>query len=226
MAALVYFDPLGISRKIIDFLRLKFIIFTKEPILLFYASTYIGSFIAKGLALILIVVLLALHRMNIDENLALRLPVSGKWRAFILPFIILSAYIRIYYAQDPLVPNLPLKLVFPDSMIAGNTIIILSVLFVAPITEELIFRGYMFDVLKRSFGVYFSVLITSMLFALAHFPKPNFEAVDFLIIFIGGIILGMARHKTNSILPPTIFHGIYNLVSVGVGVIYYFLLGY
>ena len=226
MATLMYQDPFRINYKILNFLRLKYAIFTREPKLLFYATAYIGSFIAKAIAILFIAALLIFRRISGESNLNLELPKSRAWIRFLPIFIILSVGIRVYYYSDPLIPNLPIRLVFPEAMIIGNAIIIFSVLFVAPITEELIFRGYMFDVVKRSFGSYPAVLFTSIIFALAHFPRRSLEVFDIAIFFILALIFGLARYKTNSTLVPMIFHAVYNIVYVSVGVISFFMLGY
>jgi membrane protease YdiL (CAAX protease family) len=226
IATLTYYDPFSTNRRILDFLRLNFAIFTKEPRLLIYASIYIGSFIAKAVALFIIMTLLAFRRIKIVENLGITMPKSGKWAGYILPFAVLSIGIRTYYSLNPLIPNLPVRMVFPESMATGNIMVLFSILCVAPIMEELIFRGYVFDVLKRSFGVYSSVLLSSILFAAAHIAQNNFEPLNIAIIFILGVIFGIARDKTDSVLAPMAFHGIYNLISVVMGIFYYFVLGY
>lgn len=226
MACLMYYDPFAINRRIADFLRLKFVIFTKEPRLLFYTYMYVGSFIAKAAAVLLIIILLIARRTTLDENLALKAPSSEGWRVFIVPFTVMAVAIRTYYSTNPLVPNLPTRLVFPEAMVLGNIIIILSVLFIAPVTEELIFRGYIFDVIKRSFGAIPSILFTSALFAFAHFPKMDFELLDIGIIFTLGLAFAILRHRTGSIVVPIFFHFLYNLVYVALGAFYYFTLGY
>lgn len=226
MAFFLYRDPFSINHKITDFLRLRFSIFTKEPRLLFYASIHIGAFIAKAVALVLIVILLAVRRFHIEENIAVRTPESDWWRKLLLPFVIVAVGTRIYYAADPLVPNLPIRMVFPEAMLIANAVFILSAIFMAPVAEEIIYRGYMFDVLKRSFGAAASVLLTSALFAAAHLPQMNFDALDFGIILMLGLFFGILREKTGSVLVPIAFHGIYNIISVAVGVANFFLSGY
>jgi len=70
-AALMTFDPFRIYYQIINFFRLNFAIFTKEPKLLFYLNAYIGSFIAKTASIICIMILLLSQKANLAENLGL-----------------------------------------------------------------------------------------------------------------------------------------------------------
>jgi membrane protease YdiL (CAAX protease family) len=226
MAAMIFFDPFGIIHKTLDALRLRFAIFTKEPRLLFYASAHIGSFIAKLLALVLIAALLATRRVDAKKGLAARMPSSDKWQDYLLPFAILCIGIRVCYASDPLVPNLPLRMVFPEAMLIGNLILIPSVLLIAPVTEELIFRGYMFDVLKRCFGGYSSVILTALLFTAAHVVQMHGDYAYLVFIFISGLIFGVMRYRFDSIVAAIVFHGAYNAVSIAVGALNYMMVGY
>jgi membrane protease YdiL (CAAX protease family) len=226
MILLMYCDPFWIGYKIIDFLRLKYAVFTKEPRLLFYSYTYIGTLLAKIAALIAIGFLLLIRRLKPDENLGTKMPDSDRWKRLVLPFVILSALLRVSYSADPMIPNLPMQFIFPEAMILGNILIISSALIIAPITEELIFRGYMQDVIKRSFGAFAAVLVTSFLFSLAHSPRMglNFEALS--IIFFLGLLFGYLRNSMGSIYIPILFHAIYNTVYMIVSTANYIRLGY
>lgn len=226
MAVLMCCDPFGMNRKIADALRLNFPIFTREPKLLVCASVYIGSFLAKSAAVVFMALLVMARRVEPDEHLAVRAPDMRSWRGFIIPFVIIAAAVRMYYSSDPLVPNLPIRLVFSESMFLGSALVVFSILIVAPVTEEIIFRGYFFDVFKRSFGAGTSVFMTSVLFALAHGPQTDFDPLNFGIIFAIGIFFGFIRERSGSVVGPMILHCLYNLTFILVGVIFYFILGY
>lgn len=226
MAAFMFHDPFRINFRIIDFLRLNFPLFTKEPKLLFYASMHIGSLVAKSIAIAAIIIFTLIEREYLDENLALKMPKNSSWKGYLGPFILFAIMTRFYYSANPLVPNLPIRLVFPEAMIIGNLITIPSVLFIAPVAEEAIFRGYIFDVLKRAFGVTASILATSTLFAIAHFSVFNPDITWLAIIFVNGLVWAILREKTGSILIPILFHFIYNLTSISIGIFNFFILGY
>lgn len=225
-AALMAFDPFRIYYKIINFFRLNFAIFTKEPKLLYYLNAYIGSFIAKTASIIAIIALLLSQKTGLAENLAFVRPKSNSWIKFTFPFIVLAVALRVIYCRDPLVPNIPIRMVFPEAMLIGNIVGIFSVLFIAPLTEEIIFRGYIFDVLRRSFGSYLSVLITSVVFALVHGPQLRFELLPLTAIFISGLVFGYFRYKERSIFVPIFFHFLFNLVYIIVGTLNFYMVGY
>ena len=78
----------------------------------------------------------------------------------------------------------------------------------APICEELFFRGYLMGVFAR-FGRGRAVWCTTLLFALAH-------GVDtaFLPRVLIGALLGDAMARTGSILAPMLLHGCYNIAII------------
>ena len=78
----------------------------------------------------------------------------------------------------------------------------------APICEELFFRGYLMGVFTR-FGRGRAVVSSALLFSLAH-------GVDmaFLPRALIGALLGDAMARTGSILAPMLLHGCYNIAII------------
>ncbi len=99
--------------------------------------------------------------------------------------------------------------VYPQTLRAE----LLVAVFVAPIFEEIFFRGFLLQGLRHYFGDTWAVLISSLIFAIIHFSVGSF-----LLLLVLGIILGVMRIKTNSIWPGIILHALNNLISaVSVG---------
>lgn len=89
------------------------------------------------------------------------------------------------------------------------------VALVAPVVEELTYRGLGFAAVQQFFGGGAAVVVTSLAFGLAH---GLVIALPVLAIF--GLILGWLRLRTSSLYPPIILHAIFNgaalLASVAV----------
>ena len=85
----------------------------------------------------------------------------------------------------------------------------LTVLF-GPIAEELLFRGWIYTSLRSSFGLRVALLVTSVLFALAHWESTHLYA---LAVFPVGLAITWVREKTQSIAASITFHAIYNGVA-------------
>lgn len=84
----------------------------------------------------------------------------------------------------------------------------------APLFEELFFRGFIQPLLSRTFGVVAGVLITAALFGSLHGPEYAWAWQYALAVSLVGAVLGWVRVRTNSIIPSTIMHGCYNAAFV------------
>ena len=80
---------------------------------------------------------------------------------------------------------------------------------VAPLAEEVIFRGYLYPVGKRYLGPFVSLGITSLLFAVLHGHAASIPA-----LFTLAVCLGLAYEKSGSLLVPMIMHAVFNAVSI------------
>ncbi len=80
----------------------------------------------------------------------------------------------------------------------------------APLMEELFFRGFLYPVLARSLGLPAAVFVTAVGFALLHGAQLMFSWGPVLVIFLVGLILTMVRAKTNSVAASVLIHMAYN----------------
>lgn len=88
----------------------------------------------------------------------------------------------------------------------------LVVTTLAPVLEELLFRGYLFNAWRHTrLGLPGTLLLTSVLFVGLHVNQYHWVHLTF--VFMLAMILGMAREKTGSIWVPVILHGANNLIS-------------
>ena len=88
----------------------------------------------------------------------------------------------------------------------------LSILSVtlAPLMEELFFRGFLYPVLARSLGLPIAVFVTALGFALLHGAQLMFAWGPVLVIFLVGLVLTMVRANTNSVAAGVLIHMAYN----------------
>jgi membrane protease YdiL (CAAX protease family) len=82
---------------------------------------------------------------------------------------------------------------------------ILKVVIVAPIVEEMIFRGVIMQGLMRNYTKFTAVFVSALMFALFHLNPWQFPAT-----FILGLLLGFLRVRSNSILLCILGHAINN----------------
>ena len=80
--------------------------------------------------------------------------------------------------------------------------------FGAPLSEELLFRGYLLHRLVQTrLGFWSSALITNTGWTLLHF---NYSWLSLADVFLAGLLFSWALWRTKSIWVPIAFHAIYN----------------
>ncbi len=94
-------------------------------------------------------------------------------------------------------------------------LVMLFAVFIGPIFEELVFRGFLFPLLARTFGSTLGIFFTAIPFALLHVSTYGWTWQALLIVFIAGLVFGYARDRTNSTIASTIVHMGYNGLYFG-----------
>jgi hypothetical protein len=85
-------------------------------------------------------------------------------------------------------------------------------ILVAPLMEELLFRGFLYPALARWTGTVVSVIITASAFTLLHGAQLGYSWAPLLLIFVVGITLTVTRARTNSVATCVIVHMTYNFI--------------
>jgi len=105
-----------------------------------------------------------------------------------------------------------------NRLILGGANLALSLLVlgvIAPIAEEIYFRGILFGWLKRHIGVAASAFLTSLFFALIHtnYLMTDLTASLLALAQIGtlGFLAALLYHRTGSLLPAILLHMTNNL---------------
>ena len=86
------------------------------------------------------------------------------------------------------------------------------ILLFGAVGEEMLFRGYGFQVLVRLAGPYATILPTSALFALAHYGNPNSTRLSMVNTLLWGVILGCAVLRSGDLWLPIGIHFGWNWV--------------
>ena len=86
--------------------------------------------------------------------------------------------------------------------------IILSILTftIVSVMEEVLFRGYILKNLMISFNKYIALIVSSILFSLAHGFNPNIDLFGLTNIFLAGILLGISYIHTKNLWFPIALH--------------------
>ena len=101
----------------------------------------------------------------------------------------------------------------PIEKILASSPLYLLALFgigVAPLLEEIIFRGFLFTVLAELAGGPVAFAITAVLFASVHILQLWGSWAAILLIFVLSCVLSAVRLRTNSLIPSWVIHISYN----------------
>jgi len=90
--------------------------------------------------------------------------------------------------------------------------------FVAPLVEETLFRGYLYPMFARSFGVTPAILLTGALFGLMHGAQLGWTWGLVATLTLVGIVFTLVRARTGTVFASFLMHLGYNLlISLAAG---------
>lgn len=120
----------------------------------------------------------------------------------------LSLLVQLASAALQTKAKLPIQEYFQDPRSA--LLLMLMSILLAPLVEETIFRGYLYPVLARSFGIGAGVVITGTLFGLLHAPQLWGGWGQIALLIGVGIIFTAARAISRTVVASYILHVSYN----------------
>ena len=96
-----------------------------------------------------------------------------------------------------------------DSSPVALILTFISICILTPISEELLFRGYILDALNRLHGKWPAIIISSIIFGMVHFDPFTMGMAT-----IGGVIYGWIRMRTGSLVPGIVAHAMWNTMAL------------
>lgn len=142
-----------------------------------------------------------------------------KWRwpenlyFWIIAGVALSLAIQLGSSFLPIPKSLPIDEFFKTTH-AAWVLAIFGVL-VAPLFEELFFRGFLYPALLRRIGFFAALVLNSLLFAFTHEGQLAHAWAPLLVLFIVGIVLTLVREGTGSVARSFLVHAGYNAFLFG-----------
>lgn len=213
----------------------SFIVFVSSQVLAFASIFFLGissnyfhknfgfnltiaALLSSIFSLILIYLFIFISKYPLKEYLSLK---KFSFKSFIFWLIIFGFFIGLseyllYKFNISTVPEFLKKAYFSTDF---PFLLFFVIIFVYPLFEEVLFRGFFFKSLEisklKGTG---AVLITSFFWSVLHI---QYNLWIILVIFIAGVIFGMSRLKTNSLYLPLTLHILQNFAS---SIFFYFSL--
>lgn len=87
---------------------------------------------------------------------------------------------------------------------------------VAPVCEELGFRGFLQPLLVRTLGPWLGILLTSIPFGLLHYQEYGDSWRHVVLVSCSGAAFGFVRYRNGSTKTAALMHAAYNAVFFGI----------
>lgn len=136
--------------------------------------------------------------------------VRGAWAylGLIVSGLSLALLVQVGSAIFGTKTQLPMEQLFQDRRTA--MLLVLMAVLLAPVVEETIFRGYLYPLIARTFGITTGIAATGILFGLLHAPQLWGGWVQIGLLILVGIVFTYVRAVTRTVLGSYLLHVSYN----------------
>jgi len=139
---------------------------------------------------------------------------GGSTPGFLLSGILFALLVEYCSRWLPIPKSLPVDKFFSDAtgayLMAGFGITL------APLLEELFFRGMLYPLLRRAWGIAAGVLVTAVAFAGIHGAQLGYAWGPLLSIFVVGVVFTLVRQLADSVAASFLMHCGYNSTLFGI----------
>ena len=181
-------------------------------------TSFFSEVLVEGIFIVMTLGFCALDIKGISKLYFLpEIDVKGILMVFLVP--VASAFI-VYYGINWV--NVALEFfdenIFEEYIYYENSLFwaIIFVAILPPIFEELAFRGFLFNQMRKVSSVQVTIIATSFIFALVHF-----SFISFLWIFPFGMFLGYLRQRYKTLWLSMVVHFIHNFLVLMLDYLYY-----
>lgn len=167
--------------------------------------------IANPITIAILMLAIRLARASQAEYLALAVPQTRDLRVGIICIVGLIAISDavLYVTGQPLVTPFQLQSYSTAAAEGWLAPFLIAAVIVAPASEEIIFRGFLFRGWARSDrSAWPAIVVISVLWAALH---VQYDWTGILQIFIIGLFLGWMRWRSGSLLLTMLLHALFNL---------------
>ena len=160
-------------------------------------------------------ILFASRRRGISwsKDLGFRMPgarMLAVWLAYWISWICVSELLIRYF-------HLEQARAWPHYPALIMVLRICAIGLVGPLAEELALRGMFFHLLRRTaIGPLGAIALLALAWSAMHY---QYQAGTLVLVFVDGVILGLARYMGGSLWLPVIMHAVGNLTSIGQSIV-------
>ena len=123
----------------------------------------------------------------------------------IVPFVLLISLIMNTLIDNQNGSNPLLEIVLNNKNFLSFILLFVTTTLLAPLFEEIIFRGVLLPTLSKDFGKISGIIVSAFIFALAHLSLGEMPP-----LFVLGIGLGITRIASGSLFSSVVMHSLWN----------------
>jgi membrane protease YdiL (CAAX protease family) len=191
-------------------------------------GTFISLLIQNGICVLVPILRVALIRREPLSEIGFQAPAAGRLIMLGVGMAVVmyagSIALSLAFAQFGIEQNQAEQFKKQFSLTPGDSFGQLLFLvgggLLAPIGEETLFRGYVFNAFRLTFaskrwGIPLAYLVSASLFAVIHiFGVTRGEVALIVPIFFIALVLAWGMHRTGSLLPGIVAHALFNSVQL------------
>ena len=140
---------------------------------------------------------------------------------FFLFFILMFVWVNITTLIFPSTQN-GSEIMKEAANLTGISYFVMRILYgslIAPIVEELVFRGLLMTALSKFKKYYVDVVVSATLFSLIHVLQYGWVLTDFIVYAGAGLLFGMLFRYTRSVYWPMALHIVWNTFLIVVSLL-------
>jgi uncharacterized protein len=163
---------------------------------------------------------LYVERQNPLKTMKIITPID--WRGLISGLVVSTLYFALIFGSEKFISGRTLAPLLKAS--AGAWLVTLAQSFFSPISEELLFRGFVLPQINARVSFWKANIIQALLFTAMHWPNwlwvngfQPWVVTSSISIFGLGLLFGWLLRRTNSIWPPVAAHILNNFLIAFLG---------
>ena len=176
----------------------------------------INNFILTGIVVLILVAFLVFRGLDLDAlagfskvGIVRAAAIGAILLLLAYPFVGLADTIMQHFLGQGSTRQNIVELFSGSRTMQQRIMIIVLAVAVAPAAEELVFRFFLYGVLRRYFGIVVGLIINALLFAAVHQHLPSFAP-----LFVLGSCFTLAYEWSGSILVSMTMHSLFNSVNL------------
>jgi len=134
----------------------------------------------------------------------------------VVSFTLNAIVVLLAGVEDPVEQQL-----LQDALAGGLPLVLVALLavVVAPLAEEVIFRGVLFRALADRINLPVGLVLSSAIFAVIHIEVVVSQPFALVGLFTVGLLLALAYHLTGNLMVAILGHAVFNAISLGLTVL-------